>query len=103
MIEDFDQTVHHPVRLGVLTILGSVERATFAYLRETLDVTDGNLSRNLAVLETAGFVAIVKGYEGKRPRTWVASTKTGRAALEQELAALRALSDWRPTTAPDAG
>ena len=33
MIEEFDQTVHHPVRLGVLTILGSVERATFAYLQ----------------------------------------------------------------------
>jgi DNA-binding PadR family transcriptional regulator len=32
-----------------------------------------------------------KGYEGKRPRTWVAITDAGRRALAEEIAALRAL------------
>ena len=40
------------------------------------------------VLEEAGCVDIDKGYEGKRPRTWVLTTKTGRRALSDEVASL---------------
>ena len=32
--------------------------------------------------------SIDKGYEGKRPRTWVLTTKTGRRALSDEVASL---------------
>lgn len=92
----FDATVHHPVRLGILTVLGAVDQATFSYLKRTLAVTDGNLSRNVTVLEQAGFVEVVKGYEGKRPRTWVRATPAGRDALAAELAALRAMAAWQP-------
>jgi hypothetical protein len=53
--------------------------------------TDGNLSRHLQVLDDAGFVRIEKTFEGRRPRTWVSSTKAGRAAFASELAALRSL------------
>ncbi|MFT4036258.1 MAG: transcriptional regulator [Patulibacter sp.] len=91
-----DSVVHHPVRLGILTIAAAVEQASFAYLKETLGVTDGNLSRNVTVLEVAGLLHVTKGYEGRRPRTWVAATDEGRNALATHLAALRTLSEWRP-------
>jgi DNA-binding PadR family transcriptional regulator len=39
-------------------------------------------------LENAGYVTIVKGYQGKRPRTWFSITDTGRAAFTKYLAAL---------------
>ena len=86
-----DDTVHQRVRLGILAVLQEVKRADFSSLREVLDLTDGNLSRHLQVLEGAGLVQVKKGYEGRRPRTWISSTRAGRAALEAELRALREL------------
>jgi len=52
------------VRLGILTVLDEARRAEFAYLRDALGLTDGNLSRHLRVLEHAGHVAIEKGLPG---------------------------------------
>jgi DNA-binding MarR family transcriptional regulator len=88
-----DDTVHQRVRLGILAVLGEAERADFSYLRGSLDLSDGNLSRHLQVLEEAGLIRIEKEFEGRRPRTWVSATRKGRAALDAELGALRDLID----------
>ena len=69
-----DETVHQRHRLGILTIAAEAESADFGYLRTALDLTAGNLSRHLTVLEDAGLIQVSKGYEGKRPRTWVKIT-----------------------------
>jgi len=89
--QKLDDTVHQRVRLGILAVLSGTSRADFGFLRDTLALTDGNLSRHIAVLEQAGLVTVEKGYEGKRARTWLHATKAGRAALHDELAALREL------------
>jgi DNA-binding transcriptional ArsR family regulator len=86
-----DDTVHQRHRLGVLTIAAEAQRADFGYLRDALGLTPGNLSRHLTVLEEAGLVQVEKGYEGRRPRTWVRITKDGRQALAAELSALNEL------------
>nr|WP_042185581.1 transcriptional regulator [Kibdelosporangium sp. MJ126-NF4]CEL16760.1 hypothetical protein [Kibdelosporangium sp. MJ126-NF4]CTQ92010.1 hypothetical protein [Kibdelosporangium sp. MJ126-NF4] len=86
-----NDVVHQRHRLGILTIAAESERVEFSYLREALDLTGGNLSRHITVLNEAGLLDIEKGYEGRRPRTWVSITETGRTALATEIAALRAL------------
>lgn len=86
-----DDVVHQRVRLGLLAVLSEADVADFAYLKESLGLTDGNLSRHLQVLEDAGFVHIHKAFEGRRPRTWISATKAGRAAFAAELGALREL------------
>ena len=43
------------------------------------------------MLEQAGLVEVEKGFEGRRPRTWVSATKAGRKALDDEIAALNDL------------
>ena len=86
-----DEVVHQRHRLGILTITAEARRAEFGYLREALDLTPGNLSRHLTVLERAGMVEVEKGYEGRRPRTWVSITRKGRSALAAELDALTKL------------
>ncbi len=86
-----DDTVHQRVRLGILAVLSEARRADFAYLKDALGLTDGNLSRHIAVLEQAGLVTVEKGFEGKRPRTWVEATRAGRRALAAEVKALREL------------
>ena len=85
-----DDTVHQRHRLGILTITAEA-RADFGYLRDALGLTAGNLSRHLTVLEEAGLIQVEKGYEGRRPRTWVGITGAGRAALAAEVAALAEL------------
>ena len=85
-----DDTVHQRHRLGILTITAEA-RADFGYLRDALGLTAGNLSRHLTVLEEAGLIQVEKGYEGRRPWTWVGITGTGRAALAAEVDALAEL------------
>ncbi|HUZ22088.1 MAG TPA: transcriptional regulator [Acidimicrobiales bacterium] len=89
--EALDEIVHQRTRLGILAVLAEAGRIQFGFLRDALNLTDGNLSRHLTILEDAGFVEIEKGYEGKRPRTWLRITKPGRRALGAELAALKTL------------
>jgi len=86
-----DDVVHQRHRLGILTIAAEAKRVEFGYLRSTLELTAGNLSRHITVLEEAGLLSVEKGYEGKRPKTWVSVTRTGRKALAAEMTALRAL------------
>lgn len=88
-----DDTVHQRVRLGILAVLAEADQADFGFLKETLDLSDGNLSRHLRVLEDAGFVSIEKGYENRRPRTWVNATRKGRRALAEHFAALQSIID----------
>ena len=90
-INGLDDVVHQRVRLGIMAVTHEARRVEFGFLRDTLDLTAGNLSQHLGVLEKAGLIDIEKGYEGRRPRTWISLTKAGSAALRAELATLRAL------------
>ncbi len=86
-----DDVVHQRVRLGILTIAHEARRVEFSYLRSNLELTAGNLSQHLGVLENAGLITIEKGYAGKRARTWITLTKAGHAALAEEVTHLKLL------------
>jgi DNA-binding MarR family transcriptional regulator len=98
-----DDVVHQRVRLGILTIAHEGRRVEFSYLRDMLELTAGNLSQHLGVLETAGLVTLEKGYAGKRARTWITLTKAGRAALAEEIAHLKLLITRIEQAGPPAG
>ncbi|HEY2312370.1 MAG TPA: transcriptional regulator [Streptosporangiaceae bacterium] len=86
-----DDIVHQRVRLGILTIAHEARQVEFSYLRDNLELSAGNLSQHLGVLENAGLVSLEKGYVGKRARTWISLTKAGEAALAEEIAQLKLL------------
>jgi DNA-binding MarR family transcriptional regulator len=86
-----DDVVHQRVRLGILTIAHEARQVEFGFLRANLELTAGNLSQHLSVLETAGLITIEKGYAGKRARTWITLTKAGRLALREEITQLKLL------------
>jgi DNA-binding MarR family transcriptional regulator len=88
---DLNDVVHQRSRLGILSIAAEASQVEFGFLRDTLGLTPGNLSRHLDVLYDAGLIPITKGYHGRRPKTWVTLTKDGRTALSSELAALSRL------------
>lgn len=86
-----DDVVHQRVRLGIMAIAHQARQVEFGFLRTTLQLTAGNLGQHLTVLEKAELIQIEKGYEGKRPRTWVTLTAAGQAALRDEIAHLKQL------------
>jgi len=87
-IGKIDEVIHGRLRLGVMAYLANAEVADFNELKGVLDVTQGNLSVQLRKLEDADYVAIEKGYLGRRPRTQVRITAAGRKAFAIYLEAL---------------
>jgi DNA-binding MarR family transcriptional regulator len=87
-IGKIDDVIHGRLRLGVMAYLVNAEVADFNELKALLDVTQGNLSVQLRKLEDANYVTIEKGYLGRKPRTRVRMTATGRKAFAVYLEAL---------------
>ena len=90
--EGLDRVIHEKARLGLLTsLMAHPKGLAFADLKQLCGLTDGNLSRHLAVLQEAGLVEVTKGYEGNRPHTTCRLTKTGRRRFLDYLAVLERL------------
>jgi DNA-binding HxlR family transcriptional regulator len=87
--EGLDRVIHEKARLGVLTsLIGHPKGLAFADLKRLCDLTDGNLNRHLQVLQEAGLVEIVKGFERNRPHTICHLTAVGRQRFLDYLAVL---------------
>lgn len=90
------ELIHQKTRLGIVALLSEAGSAEFGLIASTLNLTAGNLSRHIAVLEDAGLVKTSKGYIGKRPRTWVSITHAGRSELGKEVKFLKAIISSYP-------
>jgi DNA-binding transcriptional ArsR family regulator len=85
----FDELIHAPTRLSIVSLLAASQWADFQFIRDSVGLSDSALSKQLATLEQAGFVEIGRGFVGKRPRTSARLTSAGRVAFEQHVAALQ--------------
>ncbi|MBL6852228.1 MAG: transcriptional regulator [Alphaproteobacteria bacterium] len=91
-----DEVIHQSMRLKImssLNVLGRNDWLDFARLKSILDTTDGNLGAHLETLAKAGYIAVEKRFEGKRPQTRVRATPTGRKAFTEHVAYLRSILD----------
>ena len=87
--EGLDRAIHERARLGILTSLAANPKGlVFGDLRRLCGLTDGNLSRHLAVLQETGLVEVTKGFERNRPQTQVRITAEGRARFLEYLEVL---------------
>jgi DNA-binding MarR family transcriptional regulator len=87
--DGLDRVIHEKARLGIVTALvGRPEGLAFNDLLRLCGLTQGNLSRHLAVLEEAGLVSISKGFEARRPRTDISLTAEGRRRFLDYLSVL---------------
>jgi len=86
-----DRLIHERLRLGILSALAVNDNLTFVELKKLMDTTDGNLSVHARKLEEARYIACVKSFEGRVPKTEYRLTPTGRKALEQYLDEMEAL------------
>ena len=88
-MKELNPLLHSQLRLAIMSILMSVEEADFVYLKEKTESTAGNLSVQLDKLSTAGYIAVNKGFVGKKPRTVCTITDIGRKAFEEYVDDLR--------------
>jgi DNA-binding transcriptional ArsR family regulator len=101
--------LHERNRLGILTaLLAHPDGLSFTELKESLSLTDGNLSRHLSTLQENGLVGIVKSMNGRRPLTTVRLTPAGRRRFLDYLELLEgivttALSSADTAPAPGVG
>ena len=88
---DLDRLIHERMRLGIVSALAVNESLTFSDLKKLLKTTDGNVSVHARKLEDAEYIACVKSFEGRVPKTEYRLTAAGRRALERYLDHMEAL------------
>ncbi len=86
-----NEVIHAPNRLRICAFLSTVDQAEFGAIRDMLGVADSVASKQLKVLEDAGYVKLAKPTGRGRVKTWAALTAQGKAAYAEHIAALRAL------------
>lgn len=90
-VHDLDPLLHEKSRLALMSFLASGDAFTFRELKESLRMTDGNLSVHLRVLEQAGYVTVAKSFVGRKPQTRASLSHHGRVALERYIDHLEAI------------
>ena len=85
--------IHVPKRLAAMAILANAPSASFRFLRDQLEISESDLSKQMTTLETAGYVTMAKDGHGRGASTTYAMTKAGRHAYRAHCAALRKLID----------
>ena len=91
---ELNETIHQPVRLRIMAALVTLEignEVDFTYLRDLLDVTDGNLGAHLRKLEEAGYISVNKTFVERKPRTYISVTVEGRKVFQEHVAALESI------------
>jgi DNA-binding MarR family transcriptional regulator len=83
-----DRVIHERGRLAIMSMLAASPELSFVELRDTLEMTDGNLTTHVRTLQEAGYVSIAKSYRNRRPLTTVSLTAAGRKAFADYVALL---------------
>ena len=76
-----DRVIHEKGRLPIMSLLAASPELSFTDLRDTLKMTDGNLSMHIKTLQEAGFVSVAKYFQRQRPLTTCSLTPAGRQAF----------------------
>ncbi len=82
-LRKLDRVIHEKARLGVMSLLAASPELSFTEIRDTLRMSDGNLSVQIRTLQEAGYIAVTKSYQQRRPRTTCALTPAGRQAFQR--------------------
>jgi DNA-binding MarR family transcriptional regulator len=78
-----DRVIHEKGRLAIMSMLAASPELSFTELRDALTMTDGNLTTHIRALQEAGYVAVAKSYQNRRPLTTCSLTPAGRRAFTE--------------------
>jgi len=85
----FDELIHAPTRLSIVALLAASQWAEFTFVRDSLGMSDSALSKQVSILEGAGYVTVRKTGAGRSRRTHVRLSPSGRRAFSGHAAALQ--------------
>ncbi len=88
ILNHMDRILEHRVRLAIAVLLSRHALLTFRRLKELTGESDGSLGAHLRKLEEAGYIAVRKGYAGRKPVTDYALSEVGLDALSGHLVAM---------------
>jgi DNA-binding MarR family transcriptional regulator len=86
--ERFDGLMLSRSRLGIIAALVGGDKFEFTFLRDSVGLSDGNLSVQLRKLEGAGYVKVEKVFVDRKPKTFCKITAKGRKALQKFVSSL---------------
>lgn len=95
-----DRLLSDPTRLAIMSVLCATEWCEFAFLRESVSLSDSALSKQLATLRKDEYVEQQRTYLGRVPKTTIRATDVGRARFLTHVEALRAIAENTPRPAP---
>jgi DNA-binding MarR family transcriptional regulator len=72
-----------------MAALAAAQEVEFSTIRDSINISDSLLSRYTANLEKAEYIKVRKTFVGKRPKTWLSITDTGRTAFNNHVELLR--------------
>lgn len=90
-LTDFNKVFESRVRLGMMSLLVVQEQVDFGQIKDSLQLSDGNLASHMAALEKIGYVEVRKQFIGKKPNTTYAITPEGEKAFSEHLNSLEKL------------
>jgi predicted transcriptional regulator len=73
------------IRLGIMALLMVNDKVSFNMLKESLELTDGNLASHLSSLEQLGYIQVQKQFIGRKPNTTYCTTSAGKVAFKNHL------------------
>ena len=76
-----DRVIHEKGRLAIMSMLAASPELAFTEMRDTLNMTDGNLTTHIRTLQEAGYVSVTKSFQNNRPLTTCALTPAGKKAF----------------------
>jgi DNA-binding MarR family transcriptional regulator len=88
---EFDELILSKTRLGIICALISGDKLEFTYLRNTLELSDGNLSVQISKLEEAGYIKVEKIFVDRKPKTFCKITNKGQKAVKNLIGKLENL------------
>ena len=87
----FDELILSKTRLGILSALMSGDKLDFTYLRDTLNISDGNLSVQIRKLQEAGYIKVEKVFVDRKPKTFCRITHKGQKSIKNLICRLEGL------------
>jgi predicted transcriptional regulator len=94
-IHNLNKAFENRIRLGIMSVLMVNDSVDFSTMKETLELTDGNLASHITALEKEGYIHVKKEFVGKKTFNNILVTKVGMKAFNDHLDALEKLLKGR--------
>ncbi len=87
-IQEINKIIHERARMAIMALLASTGTLSFSEMKRQLEMTDGNLSVHIQILQKAGYVEVAKSFLNNKPLTSCRLTPAGKRAFSEYIGAL---------------